>query len=147
MTHYQELMLVDAGPDDVFRLVTGIESWQHLFPHVRSVRSGRPGRWLVTYFWRWVPFSTTASMRVDAARRMAEFRIGYRLCARVVVHCAVDDGANGTSALRLETKVERVAPLFSPVVSLAARELSQATLEMVRLLAESDRIARQNIKD
>lgn len=146
MTHYQEMMLVDAGPDAVFHYIANLESWPGLFPHVRALDEVQPGRWRLTLVWRWIPFAVTLSRRLDAERRLAEVRCGFPGGARVSVRWAVDAGAEDTSSVRVEVEVVRGGLVPSSLVALVAGELGRDTLLMIRLLAESDRIAHLGVE-
>ncbi len=146
MTDYQELMLVDAGPGHVFRLISDVDRWQYLMPHVRSVETARPAIWQITVVWRWLPVAVAVSSMSDSAARMAEFRVAMWPRVWVAVRWVVDSGPDDSASVRVNAEVAR-APLFiRRLIRRAVAELCRDSLEMVRLLAESDRIAHKGIE-
>ena len=146
MSEYQELMLVGAGPDEVFHLIAGVESWQYLMPHVRSVEAERPGRRRVVVVWRWLPVSLAVSSMHNADLRLAAFRVAVWPGVRVETHWVVDEGPDGTASIRVQSNVVQAPPLIRRLVAQAVRDLCRDSLDMVRLLAESDRIAHQGVE-
>lgn len=145
MTAYQEILMVDAGPEQVFRLISGVDTWAALLPAIREMQEVRPGRWRMLCLWRWVPVAVVASVRVDPQHRLAEIRIARRPGIRIAMRWAVDPGPDDTAAVRLETDVVRAPWPFRPIVANVAGDISREILKMIRLLAESDRKAHLNI--
>lgn len=147
MTEYQDLMLVEAGPDEVFRLIAGIESWQYLMPHVRSVEAVRPARWRVVLVWRWLPVTVALSSMADPMARLAELRVAAWPGVRASVRWVVDPGPDDTASIRIEAGIVQGPPVVRALAARVLRDLCRDSLDMVRLLAEADRIAHQRIEE
>jgi ribosome-associated toxin RatA of RatAB toxin-antitoxin module len=146
ITHYRCDMQIDAAPDDVFRLVTEIEQWQALFPHVQSVRSLEQNCWHVTMVWRALPFNLTAGQRVSLSGRSAEQRFAAGMGMRFACRWAVSELPEDSTRLSLDVEfVQGPAMITVLLLRSVVPDLVRETLEMISLLAESDRKAHQEI--
>lgn len=142
MAHYREIVPVDADPDAVFKLLANLDAWPNLLPHVRSLEQGPARRPTITFVWRWIPLALAVTVRTDERLRTLEQRFGSKSGVRVACNWSVDNGPDNTAIMRLDARLA-YAPLWSRglVQHAILPDLSKATLAMVQLLAESDRLA------
>lgn len=142
MAHYRETLHIDADPDAVFKLLADLGAWPRLMPHVRSLDHGSTGRSAITFVWRWIPFTLDVAIRMDERLRTLEQRFGGKGGVRVACIWAVAEGPNNTAIIRLEARTVQ-APLCTRrlIQTAILPDLSSATLAMVQLLSESDRLA------
>lgn len=146
MVHYREMLPVAADPVAVFNLLANLAAWPSLLPHVRSLEHVNTGRSAITFVWRWIPFTVDVAVRKDEPLRKLEQRFGNNSGLRVACIWAVDEGPDNTAIIRLEARLVQ-APLCTRTLIQKAilPDLSRATLAMVQLLAESDRLAHTRI--
>lgn len=144
MNQVQHELTIKARPERVSRLVTDVEGWASLLPHVRSVTDAGDGRWEIVCVWRWIPFAVHAAARGDHAALEYRFQRWPRI--RVSWQWAVRPVTSSASTVHLTGRVVRAPALCSWLVAAVNRDLAARTLQMIQLLAEADEIAHEGIE-
>lgn len=146
MTRVRYSETIDGEPAAVFRLVSELEKWPALYPHVRSVVELQLGRWQVEVSWRWLPLRFVAARRVSPADMTVEYRLGAAAGLRLVSSWTVAATQAGKTTLTADVVMVRGPWLLrSPLMRFVVPELMTRTLAMTRLLAEADRKAHEDI--
>jgi ribosome-associated toxin RatA of RatAB toxin-antitoxin module len=146
LTRMQKPQIVDAGPERVFRLVSGVESWAGLLPTVRDIVEIRPGTWRAVCLWRSIPIGLVIATRVDDANSTLELRAARWPGIRIAARWVVEPAPGGMSSIRLDAEIVRAPWVFRPLVAVITRDVLSGMLDMFLLLAQSDRKAHENIE-
>jgi ribosome-associated toxin RatA of RatAB toxin-antitoxin module len=144
MKQVQRELVIKARPERVSRLVTDIEAWASLLPHVRNVSLSGDGRWELVCVWRWMPFVVHAAARGDHVALEYRFQRWPRI--RVSWQWAIHAATDAATSVHLTGRVVRAPALCSWLVTAINRDLADQTLQMIQLLAEADEIAHKGIE-
>ena len=131
--------IIDGDPEAVFWLVSDIDRWPALFPHVRSVKPLGGDGVEVALSWRMLPFRLRCSQTTFPETSQVEQRFQGRAGLQVVCRWTVRATPDGRTHLMVEAR-SALGPGL--VLRTVTNDLIEQTLAMIRLLAESDRKAR-----
>lgn len=140
-------IIIDGDPAAVFRLLAEIDQWPALFPHVGSVTPFAGGGAQVSFFWHTVPLTLAC-----VQREMPENGRIEQYCAAgwgiwLGWHWTVSAIDGNQTRVSVEVETARGPWLVRELVMRRVfNNLTEQTLSMTRLLAESDRIAHQGVE-
>ena len=150
---------VAADRETVLNLLSEVELWPAVFPHIRSAqvvrRDGREKLVKVSASWHGLPVNYTATLTTDSERGMVTIRHVSALTRGSVatwsVRPAPVNATNATAGVELIVRqgVTVAVPVLGPILARqlvggkVARELGQAMLDRIGEVARGGSLAAQ----